>query len=53
MFFENRLKHNFIIKCLEELNVVRNELAHEPLFDIKYYELGGRNPSTINRSKVY
>lgn len=34
MFFENRLKHNFIIKCLAELKVVRNELAHELLFDM-------------------
>lgn len=32
--FENVAKHDFIIECLNQLNIIRNELAHEALFDI-------------------
>ncbi|TDQ79075.1 hypothetical protein CLV99_0507 [Sphingobacterium yanglingense] len=34
MSFENKTKHNFIIKCLNQLNVIRNELAHDALFEM-------------------
>ncbi len=34
MTFENKTKHNFIIECLNQLNVIRNELAHDALFEM-------------------
>lgn len=33
--FENQFKHNFIIECLDQLNLIRNEIAHESLFDLE------------------